>query len=61
MSNSNEIKIAGRGVGAGHPPFVIAEMPGNHNQSLECAKGIVDADAKAGVHALKMRTCIPAK
>ncbi len=48
--------VEGRGVGSGHPPFVIAEMSGNHNQSLERALGIVDAAAKSGAHALKLQT-----
>ncbi len=51
-----EINIAGRFVGRGHAPFVIAEMSGNHNQSLERALAIVDAAAKTGVHALKIQT-----
>jgi N-acetylneuraminate synthase len=48
--------IAGRPVGAGAPPFVIAEMSGNHNQSLDRALAIVDAAADAGAHALKIQT-----
>ena len=40
------IKIAGRFIGAEYPPFVIAEMSGNHNQSLERALAIVDAAAR---------------
>ncbi|MUG97018.1 pseudaminic acid synthase [Scytonema sp. UIC 10036] len=51
-----EIKIRDRKIGVEHPPFVIAEMSGNHNQSLERALEIVDAAAKAGVHALKLQT-----
>jgi len=40
-------------------PFVIAEMSGNHNQSLERALAIVDAAADAGAHALKIQTFTP--
>lgn len=39
-----------------HIPFVIAEMSGNHNQSLDRALEIVDAAASAGAHALKLQT-----
>ena len=43
-------------VGENHKPFVIAEMSGNHNQSLERALALVDAAADAGAHALKLQT-----
>ena len=50
------MKIAGREVGAGSAPLVIAEMSGNHNQSLERALEIVDSVAKTGAQALKIQT-----
>jgi len=51
-----EIFLQNRGVGAGHPPFIVAEMSGNHNRSLDRAMGIVEETAKAGAHALKLQT-----
>ena len=42
--------------GINRPPFIIAEMSGNHNQSLERALEIVQATADAGVDALKLQT-----
>jgi pseudaminic acid synthase len=52
----NEINIGGRLVGQSHKPFIIAEMSGNHNQSLERALAIVDAAADAGADAIKLQT-----
>lgn len=51
-----DIQIAGRHIGRDHPPFVIAEMSGNHNQSLDRALEIVKAAAGAGAHAMKLQT-----
>lgn len=56
---TKEFKIAGKPIGRNHPPFVIAEMSGNHNQSLERALEIVEAAAKTGAHALKIQTYTP--
>src|SRR6188768_4281333 len=51
-----EFKIGNRVVGPNNAPFIIAEMSGNHNQSLEKALAIVDAAAATGAHALKIQT-----
>ena len=48
--------IAHRRIGPDAPPFIIAEMSGNHNQSLARALNIVDAAAKTGAHALKIQS-----
>jgi len=50
------LKIGSRAIGRESAPFIIAEMSGNHNQSLERALEIVAAAAKAGAHALKLQT-----
>ena len=49
-------QICGRKVGQDAPPFVVAEMSGNHNQSLDRALTIVEAAAASGAHALKLQT-----
>lgn len=55
MTNSS-FSIETRRIGSDDPPFVIAEMSGNHNQSLERALALVEAAAHAGAHALKIQT-----
>ena len=53
---SGSIKIADSLVGRDHTPFIIAEMSGNHNRSLQRALDIVTAAAKTGVDAIKLQT-----
>lgn len=52
----NEVMIMERKIGPNSPPFIVAEMSGNHNRSLERALKITEAVARAGVHALKLQT-----
>ena len=54
--SEKSINIADRKISPNHPPFIIAEMSGNHNQSLDRALAIVEAAAKAGAHAVKLQT-----
>ncbi len=54
-----DIMLGGHLIGAGQPPFIIAEMSGNHGQSLERALAIVDAAADAGCQGLKIQTSTP--
>lgn len=53
------IRIGSRHIGLEHQPFVIAEMSGNHNHSLERALEIVESAASSGAHALKIQTYTP--
>jgi N-acetylneuraminate synthase len=50
------MKIGGVNMRNGPKPFIIAEMSGNHNQSLERALEIVEAAARTGAHAIKLQT-----
>lgn len=56
MTKTENIRIGDHLIGPDQRPFIIAEMSGNHNQSLERAMEIVEAAARAGAHALKIQT-----
>ncbi|NHN33888.1 pseudaminic acid synthase [Paenibacillus agricola] len=53
---SKSFKVDTKRIGIDAPPFIIAEMSGNHNHSLERALQIVEAAASSGAHALKLQT-----
>ena len=54
-----EIEIAGRKIGLAHEPFVICELSGNHNGSLERALVMLEAAAATGADAIKIQTYTP--
>lgn len=53
---TEEINIGNKIIGKNIRPFIVAEMSGNHNQSIDRALEIVDAAAEAGAHAIKLQT-----
>lgn len=53
------IEIAGRRIGTGQPPYIIAELSANHNGKLETAMRIIEEAAKAGADAVKLQTYRP--
>lgn len=59
LKNEPSIEIFSRTIGTDQPPFIIAEMSGNHNQSLERALEIVEAVARSGANGLKIQTYTP--
>lgn len=50
------VKLGQHNIGPGAQPFIIAELSGNHDQSLDKALAMVDAAAKCGADAIKIQT-----
>ena len=46
-------------IGEGVPPFVVAELSGNHNGNFSRAIELADAAIDAGAHAIKLQTYTP--
>jgi len=55
MSNDT-VKIGDREIGPGHPPFILAEMSGNHNGDIGRAIALIDAAKASGADAVKLQT-----
>jgi N-acetylneuraminate synthase len=56
MTFNRNVEIDGRVIGPDAPPYVIAEMSGNHNRDINRAFAIIEAAARAGAHAIKLQT-----
>ena len=54
-----KIKIKNFTISKDSKPFIIAEMSGNHGQSLNKAYRIIDAAYKSGANAIKLQTYTP--
>ena len=56
MTSQPEITIDGRPIGAAHPPYIVAELSGNHNGDIERAFALIEAAKAAGADAVKLQT-----
>lgn len=54
--NQKDIRLGNRLIGEAHPPFVIAELSGNHAQDFDLAMAMVDKAAQCGADAVKLQT-----
>lgn len=53
---ANTVSINGRKIGPDHPPYIVAELSGNHQGSIEQALELIDAAAATGAEAIKIQT-----
>ena len=50
------IKICGKKIGPGFPPYIVAELSANHNGNVETARKIIEAAKQSGADAIKVQT-----
>lgn len=53
---NKDVVIEHCSIGAGHPPFIVAELSGNHGQDFAQAENMIRAAAATGAHAIKLQT-----
>jgi len=56
VTQPSTISIAGREIGPGHPPFIVAEISGNHGGGFERASKMVELAKQVGADAVKLQT-----
>jgi pseudaminic acid synthase len=56
---SQVVTIAGRPIGPDHEPFIICELSGNHNGSLDRAIEMLEAAAATGADSIKIQSYTP--
>lgn len=54
--NRKPIRVGDRQIGQDNPPYIICELSGNHNGSLDRALSMIDAAAATGCDAIKLQT-----
>ena len=59
MTQTAEVTIDGRKIGAGHPPYIVCELSANHLGKIEHAMALIDAASEAGADAIKIQTYTP--